>query len=194
MTVDQIGELRREFKPGIETIIAGVVMGLLLVGAGCTLILMCAGGVAETGGNMPFHKEGPGWAWDGVGLGSAIGLGLIAGGILLIWWVLSLRSFRVHVGEKGVAVFRKKAVQVFGWDDIASVQETHLYQGLPIVKGVARHAMPKTMSKSFIVKMKQGDPFTFNGDTIRVHSRLAKMIREETEPRSIPWEIVERYG
>ncbi len=194
MTAEQIGEIRREFKPGIERIAAGVLIGLLLIGAGCALIFLPANGVAESGGNLPFSKEGPGWSWAAAGLMAAIGAGLAAGGFFLIRWVLSLLSFRVRIGEKGVAVFRKKAVRVFVWDDIELVQETHLYQGLPVVKGVARHALPKMMSKRFVVRMKQGEPFAFDADTIRGPSQLAKMIREETEPRNIPWEIVEKYG
>ncbi len=194
MTVEEIGEIRREFKPGIETIVAGVLMGLLLIGAGCALIYLPANGIAESGGNLPFWKEGRGWSWAAAGLMAAIGAGLIAGGLLLLRWMLSLLSFRVRVGEKGIAVFRKKQVRFIGWDDIASVQETHLYQRPPVVKGVAKYALPEVRSKRFVVRMKHGDPFAFDADSIRGPSQLAKMIREETEPRNIPWEIVEKHG
>jgi hypothetical protein len=194
MTAEEIGQIRREFKPGMERIVAGIVVGLLLIGGGCALIFLVASGVAESGGNLPVFKEGRGWSWAAAGLMSVIGLGLITGGFILIWWVLSLLTFRVHVGENGIAVLRKKAVQVIGWDDIASVEETHLYQSPPIIKSAARHLLPKAKSKHFVVKMRQGNPLRFDADSIRGPSQLAKMIREATEPRNIPWEIVERYG
>jgi hypothetical protein len=35
MTQQELGEVRNEFQPGLENLIAGVIIGLLLMGGGC---------------------------------------------------------------------------------------------------------------------------------------------------------------
>ena len=67
----------------MERIVAGNVVGLLLIGGGCALIFLVAERVAESGGNLPVFKEGKGWSWAAAGLMSVIGLGLITGGFIL---------------------------------------------------------------------------------------------------------------
>lgn len=61
------------------------------------------------------------------------------------------------------------------------------------MKGVAKYALPKVMSKSFEVRIQEREPFAFDGDTIKGHSKLAQMIKEETDSRNIPWELVEEH-
>jgi len=196
MTAEQLGEIKREFKPGLENLVAGIIIGLLMIGGGCALIYLPTNGVMESGGNLPFwtEKGQKGWSWGAAGLMVALGLGLVIGGIFLILWIRSLFTFRLCVAQNGFSVSDKKSVRIIGWDDIVSVQETHLYERPPLLKGVAKYALPKMKSKSFVVKVKQGDAIAFDGNTIKGHSRLAEMIKEETEQRSIPWEIVEEQG
>ena len=196
MTAEQLGEIRREFKPGLENIVAGIVIGLLLIGGGCAAIVDSTKGVLDSGGTLPFwtEKGQRGWSWGAAGLFVLLGIGLMVGGFILIHWVRSLSSIRVRIGQNGFSVIDKGTARVFAWDDIVSVQETHLYERPPILKGVAKYALPKTMSKSFIVKMKQDEPFAFDGNSIKGHSKLAQMIKEETEPRNILWEIVDEHG
>jgi len=196
MTAEELGEIKRVFKPGLENLVAGIVLGLLLIVGGCALVFLGISGVIESGGNLAVwtERDQKGWSWGAAGAFAALGLGLVVGGILLIRWVRSLFSFRLCVGQNGFVVSDKKGERVVGWDDIVSVQETHLYERPPILKGPAKYALPKTMSKSFIVIVKQGEPVAFDGNTIKGHSKLAKMIQEETGRRNIPWEIVEKHG
>jgi hypothetical protein len=193
MTTEELGEIKREFKPGLENLVAGIIIGLLLIAAGCATLFFPIKGVIESGGVWN-EKDPKGWPWGAAAFVAAIGAGLVIGGILLIRWIRSLFSFRLRVGQNGFAVSDKKSVRIFGWDDIVSVQETQVYERPPILKGVAKYALPKSLSKSFVVKVKQGDPVAFDGNTIKGHSKLAQMIKEETERRSIPWEIVEEQG
>jgi hypothetical protein len=196
MITEQLGEIKREFRPGLENLIAGIIIGLLMIGGGCTLMYFATNGVIESGGALPFWtgKGEKGWSWGAVGIAAAMGIGLAIGGFFLIRWVRSLFSFRVRIGQNGFAVIDKQTVRVFGWEDIISVQETHLHERPPLLKGVAKYALPEMTSKSFFVKIKEGEPFAFDGNTIKGHSKLAKMIKEETERRNIPWEIVEEHG
>jgi hypothetical protein len=196
MAAEQLGEIRREFKPGLENLVAGIIIGLLMVGGGCAAVFFSTNGVIESGGSLPLwtEKGQKGWSWGAAGIFAALGVGLIIGGLFLIRWVRSLFSFRVRIGQNGFSVIDKRTARVVGWEDIQSVQETHLYERPPLLKGVAKYALPKMMSKSYIVKLKQGEPFAFDGNTIKGHSKLAQLIKEETERRNIPWEIVEEHG
>lgn len=38
MTTEQLGEVRQEFKPGLENLVAGMILGLLLIGGGCAAV------------------------------------------------------------------------------------------------------------------------------------------------------------
>jgi len=196
MTPEQLGPIRREFKPGLENLIAGIVIGLPMIGGGCAAVFFSARGVIESGGDLPFWtaKGQKGWCWGAAGLFVALGIGLVVGGYFLMRWVRSLFSFRLRIGENGFAVTDRASTRVISWEDILSVQETHLYERPPLLKGVAKYALPKTMSKSFTVVLKEGEPFAFDCNTIKGHTKLARMIQEETERRGIPWEIVEEHG
>jgi hypothetical protein len=195
MTAQPLGETRQEFKPGLENLIAGIMIGLLMIAAGCAAVLFPIYGVIENGGALPlWTKEGQKeWSWGAAGIFGALGIGLIVGALFLIWWVRSLFSLRVRVAQNGFSVIYQTAARDVRWEDILSVQEIHLYQRPPVLKGVAKYALPKMRSKSFVVKMQQGEPFAFDGDTIKGHSRLAAMIKEETDRRNIPWEVVEKH-
>jgi hypothetical protein len=195
MTIEQLGPIRREFKPGIENVVAGIILGVLMVGGGGGLVYLAANGVIEGGGNLPFwtQKGQKGWSWGAAGLLAVVGIGLFVSGVLVILGARSMLSFRVRIGENGFALVEKKAVRVIAWEDVVSVREIHLYERPPLLKGVAKYALPKTMSKSFVVTIDGGDPFEFDGN-MRGHTKLAKMIKEDTDRRGIPWEIEEVQG
>lgn len=193
MSTQEIGEIRREFKPGPENLAAGIIIGLILIGAGCAGLFFPARGVIESRGNLPFSAD-RGWCWLAVGLGWAMGIGAIVGGALLIRWIHSLSSLRVAVGSDGLSVSRRDQADVIAWEDIVSVRETRLYERPPVLKGVARYALPKVMSQSYLIEMDGREPFHFDGDAIKGHVILAEMIKEETDRRGIPWEIVEEHA
>jgi hypothetical protein len=125
---------------------------------------------------------------------TVLGVGLMIAGVFLIRWMRSLFSLRVRIGQNGFSVTEPETTQVVAWEEISSVQETHLYERPPLLKGVAKYALPKMKSKSFIVKIKEGEPFAFDGNTIKGHGKLAQMIKEETDRRTVPWEIVEEHA
>jgi hypothetical protein len=191
MSAQEIGAIRREFKPGLENIIAGFIIGLLLIGGGCAGLYFPVQGVIESRGNLPFWVE-KGWCWGAVGLAAALGIGAIVGGVFLIRWMRSLSSLRVKVGAHGLSVTQKDGTHVIAWPDIVSVQETHLYERA--ARGVAGYALPKILSKNFQLIIKEREPFCFDANSIREHVILAGMIKKETDQRNIPWEIVEEHA
>lgn len=193
MTDDQIGEIRKEFKPGLDNLIAGVIIGVLLVAGGCALIYLPLNGVIEAEGHLPWWVD-KGWCWGAVALIGALGIGLIVGGVALILWMRSLVSFRVRVGQAGLSIAERKAERFVAWGDIVSIEETHLHERPPILKGVAKYALPKLTSRSYVLNLREGEPFGFDGNTVKGHNNLAEMIRAETDPRNIPWEIKDEQG
>ena len=50
------------------------------------------------------------------------------------------------------------------------------------------------MSRSFVVTVRAGEPFAFDGNTVKGHGKLAEMIKEQTGPRNVPWEVKEEHG
>ena len=80
MTAQEIGAIRREFKPALENIIAGMIIGLLMIGGGCAAIFFPVKGVIDSRGSLPFWAE-KGWSWGVLGLASLLGIAVIAGGI-----------------------------------------------------------------------------------------------------------------
>ena len=196
MATEQIGEIQREFKPGLENLIAGIIIGILMIVGRCFLVYLPVNGVIESGGDLPVitGKGQKGWCWVAAGALAVMGVMLIVGGILLIFWMKSMFSLRVRVGQNGIIVSTKSITRCISWDEIASVEETPLFERPPVLKGVARFALPKMQSKSFTVNVKSGEPIAFDANAIKGHIELAEMIREQTERRNIPWKIVEEHG
>ena len=188
----EIGRLRQEFKPGLENLVAGVIIGLLLIGGGCSILVFGTKEVFEYRGRLPFWADkGPCWA--GVLVMSAIAIAMCIGGIFLIQWMRSLWSLHVYLGEKGFAVSRRHDVDLFLWNQIKSVKETHVFERPPILKGPARLLLPKVKSKRYLVTRNDDEQFPFDGNAIRSHEMLASFIKRETDPLGVPWAIVEEH-
>jgi hypothetical protein len=192
MAPAEIGRLRQEFKPGLENLIAGVIIGLLLIGGGCAIILFGAKEIFESRGRLPYWADkGP--SWGAVLIMSAIAVGMIIGGTFLIRWMRSLWSLHVYLGEKGFAVSQQHNLDLFIWNQIAQVTETHVYERPPVLKGAAQFLLPKVKSKRYLVTRKDEKQFPFDGNAIRGHEMLAGLIKKQTDPVGVPWAIVEEH-
>jgi hypothetical protein len=188
----EIDRVRQEFKPGLENLIAGVIIGLLLIGGACTIIVFAVKGVFENRGRLPFWVDkGP--SWGAMIIMSAIAIAMIVGGTFLIRWMRSLWSLHVYLGEKGFAVSQEHNVDLFIWNQIAGVTETYVFERPPILKGPAQLLLPKVKSKRFLVTRKDEKQSVFDGNAIRSHELLAKFIKRQTDPLGIPWSIVEEH-
>jgi hypothetical protein len=193
MEAHELGEIKREFKPGLENLVAGVIIGVLLIAGGSAAIFFSAKAVLDSGGNLPVWAKNDS-SWGSSGIFGVLGIGLIVGGMILILWMRSLCSLRVRVGQHGFSVTERNATRVYGWADIRSVEETHLYERPPILKGVAKYALPKMMSKSYLVALNGSQAFGFDGNTIKGHTKLAQLIKAETDRLNVPWEVVEQHA
>ena len=186
----EIGKLQREFRPGMENLVAGVIIGLLLIGGGCVLGAFTIKGIIESRGQLPVWED-KGFSWGAACIFAFIVIIMIVGGALLIRWIWSLASLRVYVGARGFAVSRRDRLDIFLWDQIGGLKEIHVYERPPVLKGPAQLLLPKVLSKSYVVTRKDEKEFQFDGNSIRGHDKLAEMIGAETVDRGVAWTIVE---
>jgi hypothetical protein len=182
----EIGRVRQEFKPGLENLIAGVIIGLLLIGGSCAITFFAVKAVFENRGHLAFWVDkGP--SWGAVLIMSAIAIAMIVGGTFLIRWMRSLWSLHVYLGEKGFAVSQQHHLDLFIWNQISSVTETHVFERPPVLKGPAQLLLPKAKSKRFLVTREDEKQFPFDGNAIRSHEMLATFIKRETDKLGVPW-------
>jgi hypothetical protein len=193
MATLEIGSMQRTFKPGADNLIAGAIIGLLMIGSGSTIAHFATKSVIERRGQLPFWAE-EGWCWGAVALCVLLSVGLVIGGGFLIRWLWSLSSLQVHVGDDGFAVTRRDGQQLFMWDRIVHVKETHMYERPPILKGPVTLLLPKMKSKSYSVRRDDQEEFAFDGNTLRGHEAFAELLKARVDGRNIPWEIVEVHA
>jgi hypothetical protein len=176
------------FKPGMENLVAGVIIGMLLATGGGVFFAFALREAIVNGSDLPwFAAKGPCLA--AVLGGAAIALLAAGGGVAIILWVRALFSLRVLVGSEGFLCISRKEVQVFPWGQIDSVRETVTQEYFPL-KGVAKYAAPMGQSRCFVVRRRDGVEFGFDGNTVKKLGTLARMIEEATRRRGIPWEVV----
>jgi hypothetical protein len=92
----QFGEPMDAFRPGISNIIAGMIIGALLVLGGGAALFFMAQVVIEEGGKLPWSRE-KGHSWLSVLILSGLGLGALIGGLALIFGMRRLLALRILV-------------------------------------------------------------------------------------------------
>ena len=170
--------------------IAGVIIGVLLVLAGAGTIIAMARVAIIEGDSLPWNRE-KGHCWLSVLLLGALGVLALGGGMLLIQWVRRLFSLRILICPRGLVQVQRGETLGCRWEDIAEVKERVVQEHLPILKGGLKYVMPIGKSHSYVVCRRDGKQFAFDGNRVKGLSRLARMIRQEADARGITWNIVE---
>ncbi|WP_435008449.1 hypothetical protein P12x_005659 [Tundrisphaera lichenicola] len=191
--IDAVGQPAEQFRPSPANLVAGVILGLLLSGAGLALLAFGTREVIKVGGRMPMSADGQ-ISWLSVGIMALTSIGLTVGGILLLRWVYSTSSLRVSLCPGGFFYESAAKTVAFPWDQIASVTETILHERVPLARGAAKYAMPEATSRSFLVYRGDGEKFAFNRNTLGRSDKLGETLREQAWQRNIPWYVVERYA
>lgn len=83
MASEGIGAVRRDFKPAIENTVAGIIIGVLMLGGGVAALGFLVNALVQSRGNLPFWAE-KGWSWGALGLLSVLSVALILSGIWLL--------------------------------------------------------------------------------------------------------------
>ena len=193
MSPDSLGKPIHEIKPTLTNAIAGVILSILLFGAGVVLLIFMIKTLVETGGNLPMQAE-RGHSWFSVGLLSLIGIGLVLGSSVLFYYVTGLFTFRLCVCAGGFYTISRGKMQEFPWCEIKEVHETVLHEKLPIVKGATKLLAPSKESRSYRIVRKDGVKFEFDRNKVPTQELMIEPLKVEMERRKVPWTIEEVHG
>jgi hypothetical protein len=174
--VQEFDGAREEFRPSTANLIAGVIIGLLLI----------VGGLGFAVGCLYLYLSPKGSDLQSTLLSVAVGLALVACGVLFIYVMWRLFAYRLVVCPRGFVRQVRQDIDSCLWDDIASVTEIVTTDHLPL-KGAAKHLAPMGKSRNYEIRRKDGLEFSFGPDTIKRLGRFAKIVREEVDRRGIPW-------
>jgi hypothetical protein len=181
------------FTPMMGNIVAGGIFSFLLLGGGLALTGFILREVYRAGGNLPVEAK-QGMSWIAVGLGSALGVGFVVGGVLLARYVRWLLSHRVEFCENGFRYHEGRATEEVTWVSVASIRERILYERPPILKGPVKLLLPKMASSSYVVVTTNAKEYSFDGNSIRRIKRFGELLRERAGQAGVPWETVEEHA
>jgi hypothetical protein len=185
-----LGEPISEFRPGFDNLIAGVILAFLLAGVCCLGLTWLLIDTSRNWRTMPLFVE-KGSCWLAFLLGSALCLGGLVTASFLLRWVRRTWTLKVRFHPGGLSVENASKVELYPWDDIAAVTETIDHERLPLAHGAASFLMPSKISYSYLVARSDGCSYLFTGNIVRDILGFARRLREETDERSIPWEVQE---
>jgi hypothetical protein len=189
-----VGEPIEVFRPGVASIFAGFILGLLFCGGAAALFSFIIREIDLAGGDLPLLDSDKGsisWAVAGLVLLTAVGLSLAGLAFTYIAWSLIAR--RVEFCANGFRYFTKGSVEEVSWAGVASIRQTVIYEKPPLLKGPAKALLPKMASSTYDVVTKSGKEYSFNGDSVKRFKKFIGLLREQAEKSGIPWEKLEDY-
>ncbi len=185
-TIESLGKVIYETKPKSSNVVAGFILSVGLIVGGPLLTAYMVRQMFFAG--VPPQGAGN---WAGAVMIALLGLALCGGGVWLFFYVRMLFGFRLRVCAEGFWFTRGNHDQVFAWDEIVRVQENVVRERLPVVKGVAKHLVPKTTSRSFTVIRCDGEQFFFDDNVMPRTSLLSGPLASAAKKRDIPWDKTE---
>ena len=193
--VEAIGEPTQEFRAGTGKTLLCAVIGLGTIAAGLYGLSRMGYGVYLKGGNLPPTSRVPGRLdWTTVGVVSTLSSLGIATGLGALYYANRLKSFRVFLCPDGFFCQTAVKTEVFPWNEIGSVEEVVTRERLPIVKGVAKYALPKVEGRTYQVRRSDGVSRHLDKDNVRNLPELAAALRGVCDERAIPWQVTEVDG
>ncbi|WP_143392782.1 hypothetical protein [Fimbriiglobus ruber] len=188
-----LGESIQVFKPMMGNIFAGFIISLLLLAGSAALVGFPLRSAYRQDWNLPLSHEKD-FSWLLVGLYCMLSFVVGVLGVLLAWYCRKLLFFRVEVYKNGFRCVSRGSTDDVRWADVTGIQETILYESPPILKGAAKHLLPKVASSSYLVMTASGEKFGFDGNSVKSIRRFGKLLREQADRLSLPWEVVEEYA
>jgi hypothetical protein len=185
----RLGNCLEIFKPMPANIIAGFIIGILLIGGSLALFTFLLREVHLAGGNLPLYAK-KGMCWLVVGLGSVIGIVLMVGGVVVTIYSKGLIASRVEVYVNGLRQCSRRSNEQILWCDVEKVRETILYERPPLLKGPLKLLLPKCSSASYTLVTPTKE-YSFDGNSIKAIKRFGDLLRERAQLTSLPWETVE---
>lgn len=168
----ELGELKQEFTPATEELVAGVILGIVFTGLGIAGLL---------------------FAPDHVGTPATLlfGLFIIVGVGAVLWTTLVARKAltRVTVYSNGLRYSCGAVLEEIPWDQVTGVKVLVSREHLPIVKGPLKYAMPSVEHCTFVLRREDGFECRFGKGNVRGAKQLGQIVRHEAENRGIPWYV-----
>ena len=182
-TVESLGEIYYKTKPAMSNIVAGFIIGLLMIVGGLAWGRVMANGFSES------PDLGDKIACV---LGTLLGVSIAGAGGYLIWRMKGLLQFQVVICSGGFYVISGSDLpNVFAWDEVVRVDEAIVHEKLPIVKGVAKMLIPSKTSRSYTVTRCDGISFFFDENVIPRTSLLAGPLSGAHRTHEIIWIVTE---
>ncbi len=185
-----VGEVTDEFGASFLNAIAGVTLGLLMVGGGIAAITVAVRGVARADWQLPLWAE-KGWCWFAAILFPVLGLVLIGGAVFVFSIACSILKFRLFVHRSGITICDGETLRVFPWSEVALVREIIVYERYPLLKWPAIYLIPPKISRSYRIVRLDEESFVLSKMAFRRFKQLETHVREAAKQYEIHWVIEE---
>jgi hypothetical protein len=189
-TVESLGKVIYESRPKTENLVAGIIIALLMIGAGFGMAAYILRQLYHPAGDRPADTSN----LIGAHVLVVFGVLLAIGGGYMLLWMRSLFSFRLRVCSDGFCVVDRGVETAFAWDEIVQVKELVSHERLPLVKGPAQLLMPTKTSRSYAVVRCDGIQFDFDANLLPSTSLLAGPLATAARTHGFEWHTSEETG
>jgi hypothetical protein len=184
----ELGEVQELFRAGTANVAAGFIIASALAIGGLFGLILCLWKIIQAGGNAPvMGNDGPSWGVASLMIGLMILL--IGSGFAVGWYANSLRFRRVYLCTDGLFVIKSGVAEPIRWDQIEQIVEIATQEYFPL-HGIAKHALPVKMSRTYSIIRVDGWKTHLDGDAVKKIAQIGQILEERAREHAIPWEIV----
>lgn len=182
-TAESLGRVVYQTRPNTSNLLAGCVIGVLLIGGGLTLAGYC-GQMLLLGG-----ADRPQTLGERVSVAALVlvGVALICCGFFLLRRMVGLLRFRLSVCTEGFYYEQGDSVVVFAWSEIREVHEEICSERLPLAKGEIGQLLPETTHRFYRVVRCDGEEFAFDDNQLPRTSLLAGPLASAAKTFGFAW-------
>lgn len=172
-----LGRVFKEFGPSLSNIVAGFILSCLFSSGGLFLII------------IPWRLDygNHGTDWLVVGVGTLIGLVLLAAAVRFFVFARRLMDRNLKVHEHGLQVHWDGCLTNVRWDRIETITEILISQQVRGA-GALGSLMPPICCKRYRITMKgKSDELLFDPNSIKKIAELGRVLRAIAYSHAIPF-------
>lgn len=194
LPTDDVADVKRVFAPSRINLVAGLILGGLAILAGIAMVLGLAQEFRAAAEVLPVPADKQRVSEQlRLLVGVAIVIGSEIAGIFVIRWSLSRWSFRILVRSDGLDVCNSSSSRRIGWEEIETADEFRKVLR-PSMRWLVRNPDWWSSVRLFVLRGPAGKLLSFDANTVHDHVTLGAMVKEATDRRGVPWNIIEEYG
>lgn len=181
----KLGWLLGAFRTATASLVAGVVLGVMLLGLGLAILGWLLWQTVGAGFALPLAASEE-MSWLGVGVvgGLSGGLGVVGG--LLIARARRLSRSCLVVAAHGFSWVRVAQVEMVAWSEIEAFRETAEGEPFPLLNFLT-WMLPKRKGIHYEAFTTDGRRFSFSANTVQQVGRLRAIFRQVATELAIPW-------